>query len=249
MTDQKNTNQTTAKKDLNRKILDNIQHQTPRSKTYFMGLNLFLSSLILGLLLSLGLLTGFAIWDTLSVASSGLDFILFEVFGLILILLIALFWLYRQTDFLLVKHRALVFSALAFGVLLVGILVVIFSQQNPAVERNFETFQGGIETLPHRQNRGRMMGKRMQKDGIFRGRIVQIITEIDQVDLRENGILRPPKDGLQDYSLIQIQNRRETRTFLIKNQLLDELKRESNQRARAREFRVDFESGEVLGVG
>jgi hypothetical protein len=253
MTDQKNIEKKTQENNFNQKILENIKGKKPKTKGYFLGLNFLLAAAIFGLILLIGLLVGFALWDTLSVFQNGLKFVLFELILLIFLLLLGLFFLYRQTDFLLVKQRGLVFVGLALMVLFVGVSLVAISRQNPDIERNFESFQGNIERMPHRQNRAPMMGRKMRENGIFGGRVIRIQAETDKETLRENKLPQIPKNRLQNYSLITIQNRQETRTFLIEKTLLEELKLKSdfrpNQKQRPTDFRVDFERGAVVGVG
>jgi hypothetical protein len=235
---------------ISQNILANIKDKKPKSKAYFVRQNVLLVAIILAVVLALGLVTGFFLWDSLIAFQNGIGFVLFEILIVVIILMIGLFWLYRQTDFLLVKHRVLVFTLLMMIIFGVGASLVYVSTQNPKLQSGFENWQGDIERLPFRQNRGQMMGKRLKENGVFRGRVIEVKGQINNYELSQNQIPNPQK-YLSDYSLITIQNRQETQTFLIYKNILEDIN-EINQDILTgqirQNFRVDFERKEVVGL-
>lgn len=250
------------------KVLENLKNKKPRSKGYFLGLNLFWFLLILVLIVFLSFLLAFVFWDSWNLLQTKIltiHFFLFEFFLLVLFFLLLTFWLYRQTDFVLVKYRLLLFSALTCLVLLLGLLIFNLSWQNAQIKNRFEIAQEQVEKLPYRQNRKEVL-KKLKEKGIFRGKLVKIQSKVSIADLQKHQI---PKSlsttELDNYSLVTLKNREETQVFLIKKDLLQELLNTSKIDPKVlqtnsekenfwlvqidrRDYQVDFSSKEIVSI-
>lgn len=251
--------------ELSQKILNNLKDKKPRSKIYFLGINLIFLFSIIFLILILSFLFAFILWDSWYLWQNKVfiaNLFLFEFLGLILFFLLIVFWLYRQTDFTFVKYRLWLFLGLSFLILVTGSIIFVLVWKNIQVQKNFQVFQHQVENLPHRQKRKEVL-KKLKEKSIFRGRIVKIETQISLENLADQNILNNLKsEELQNYSLVTLKNREETQTFLISKDLLQKVLKNKNLQtfeenkkdtflnldSEPQNFRVDFKKREIIDI-
>lgn len=189
-------------------ILEKIKTQNMVSSNLFRIYNIFL---FLGILilssLSIILLAGFLadlneinaisedFWTNLW-QNSFLEFII-----LAFLIGFLIYVIYRQTDWILVRHKRILLGGILIFIAIFGIIGSFF------IQKNLETFQN-LENLGHRQNRIANLGQKMKEKNAFIGKIMQINKE-------ENWL--------------KIGNKKEVKTFYWQNESQNESQQNESQ--------------------
>ena len=171
-TNLQNTNELSKK--LKQTILAKVKVNKMTNLGYFRFYNIFLilATLVLSSF-SIFLLAGFladlneinAISDDFWInfwQNSFLEFVLLATFLGILIYVI-----YRQTDWILVRHKRILIAGILIFITIFGIFGSFF------IKKHLETLQN-VENLSYRRNRTTNLGQKMKEKNIFIGKITEI---------------------------------------------------------------------------
>jgi hypothetical protein len=175
---------------LNKDILNQIDKTDPKSKNYFLGKNILLGALLVAFgFVSVFILASFIIdAREILVFSDRLSFVdifnqlLFELVLIVLVISGLFYLLYRQTDWILVRHK--VWLVLTFSVLVIsfsGLSLMAFQ------EAAFDSPRDTLKVLPHRQKRAQKLNEKLLDNGSFVGKIVYIDTQNREIKI-ENPI-------------------------------------------------------------
>lgn len=168
-----NTNELNTS-ELKQRILAKVKVNKITNSNYFRIYNIFLILTILVLSsFSIFLLAGFladfneinTIYDDFWInfwQNSFLEFVLLASFIGILIYVI-----YRQTDWILVRHKRILIAGILIFITVFGILGSFF------IKKHLETLQN-VENLSYRRNRIANLGQKMKEKNIFIGKITEI---------------------------------------------------------------------------
>lgn len=177
--------------ELTQKILSQIKQRKPLPARMFQLLSvarviLFFSCLVLG-----ALLVSFFIWDILAnwsilgfETSDGLTVLsssLPEVLFMAMVLGFVGYWVYRQTDWPLVKNYQLLGIIIFFLLLFVGTGVFISVSSSDVLNKIYGETQTSIENnLAYRQGRQASLYKKAAEKGFIRGQILTITLQDSQ---------------------------------------------------------------------
>jgi len=209
---------------LKENILNQVKNKKPHSKNYFLGVDIAFAVSIGLIFLSCGLLFGFFLWDSLQTGADFLNVALFEILFAAILLFVILFFLYRQTNFFLVKYQA--FSFFIFVLLLAAVSggLVWASQVVTPIQENFQQFQNGFESLPYRknrmQNRQKNMQNKLKERDIFLGKVVNIEEKLTIQKIKQAKLLPLPPQEIDNFAIITIENKQEKVSFFIHKKLL-----------------------------
>jgi hypothetical protein len=176
----------TRESELKQKILDQISDKKPLPKNYFIFLELIVYGLITILVVLAALTVCFYLWDLEEILSISkikslylLDILtnsLVEILVFSLVLGLAGYLIYRQTDLPGVKHRfGLVVSL--FG--LIGIMSVVFYVATPLASTPFSEMLDNTKYQydkwwPHRRSKLNIVRQELQRGDWVIGRVKQV---------------------------------------------------------------------------
>jgi hypothetical protein len=176
---------------LKNKILEKVNHQKPYSKWRFWLIESAWIAAILGLLTMVCFGLAFAIWDWVEAANipdpQGFNPFILIFKGLPELVLIAgvlsviIYYLYRQTDFPLVKNRLLLSIILLVFVMITTSLILVTVENNDSAEKGFESAQNGLDNSIYRPKRIQQFYQESKEKGQVNGRIDRIEPRFEDV--------------------------------------------------------------------
>ncbi|MEI6729176.1 MAG: hypothetical protein WCK98_06055 [bacterium] len=176
---------------LKNKILEKVNHQKPYSKWRFWLIEGGWIAAILGLLTLVCFGLAFAIWDWIEAANipdpQGFNPFMLIFKGLPELVLIAavlsviIYYLYRQTDFPLVKNRLLLSLILILFVTVTTSIILITVENNDNAQKGFESAQNGLDNSIYRPKRIQQFYNESKEKGIINGRIDRIEPRFEDV--------------------------------------------------------------------
>ncbi len=207
---------TEKNKELSSKILTKINTVKPRPGSYFLLLDLLRFLIIVVLFVIVTVLVSFFIWDLLALLEVvdfefGSIFSLFynslvEILVLSLVLTLPIYFLYRQTDWPLVKNYKYLFAGILILIFLAGIGVYGIAQTNEPTQKIYQNFQDRSEVLPFRDKRRERIIDQAREKGLRPGKVVGI------------------KNDAPGRVEVIIRNQRREETFLVPEPLVSGIK-------------------------
>lgn len=176
---------------LKNKILEKVNHQKPYSKWRFWLIEGAWITAILVLLTIVCFGLAFAIWDWIEAANipdpQGFNLFTLIFKGLPELVLIAgvlsvvIYYLYRQTDFPLVKNRLLLSTILLTFVIITTSTILAAVVNNDVAEKTFESAQNGLDNSIYRPKRIQKFYQESKDKGLVNGRIDRLDTRFEDV--------------------------------------------------------------------
>lgn len=195
---------------LKNKILEKVKKQKPYSKWHFWLIEGSWIATILGLLTLVCFGLAFAIWDWVEAANipdpQGFNPFMLIFKGLPELVLIAavlsviIYYLYRQTDFPLVKNRLLLSVILVAFVIITTSLILVTVENNDNAQKGFESAQNGLDNSIYRPKRIQQFYQQSKEKGLVNGRIDRVEARFENVSFT----LINPEEKLDFVTTIQI---------------------------------------------
>ena len=176
---------------LKNKILEKVNNQKPYSKWRFWLIEGAWIILILFLLTLVCFGLAFAIWDFVDAATIAIPVefnplvLIFkglpELILIALVLSVIIYYIYRQTDFPLVKNRLLLSIILLTFVIITTSIILFAVENNDNAEKGFESAQNGLDNSIYRPKRLQQFYQQSKEKGFVNGRIENVDLSFETV--------------------------------------------------------------------
>ena len=214
----KNVQSKSREKALKKRILTNLKDTQPNNPMLYKIWDLTLFALIVILVFVGSFGIGFFWWDArqssrfLELSGEGFwsifSDLLFEVILLVGILSLVSYFLYRKSDFWLVKKRLWLMIAFWVLVISIGGSFTILAENQKDVENQYQNTQQNITKIPFRPKRRiDQIQEKRNEEGLFTGRVIDL------------------KEVQQNEFKITIRNPKFRKSFLVKNEQIQDVKR------------------------
>lgn len=189
------------------KIMDGLKGVEPKSKNYFAFRNVLLG-FGLGTFLAISILAvAVFLYDFNEIKevynSAHQDLSFKEIAGLLFEFLFIgvlggalIYYIYRKTDWILVKYKSLVAFLTSIFILTGGLFLFLFLQDNESDDNVLNVTRRGLEALPYRKDRVEDIIDQLSDKDVFIGRIVAFDDQKNEItvknfDYQKTFLLKP----------------------------------------------------------
>jgi hypothetical protein len=170
--------------DLKDKVFAKIDHEKPISHNYFVAMDVARALAITVIFFLGGVLLAFLLWDWVLIPQiidftiENIIYISLRLLPLVLIIVVLFsllgYYLYRQTDWLLVQKRVLVGVLGFIAVLLIAIVGLVYIKSNVELQNSLESFDKDLQKYALQPPRPKGLTPKIKTGSVVLGKIVML---------------------------------------------------------------------------